>query len=225
MSWFNRCRSSRLGPRLGRSGRRRMDRRRIRARAASSRRERRQPGRVRAHPGRRGGAAAADWEPLCHFNGIGGFTGNGREYVIRLEPDGASLRYPPMPWINVIANESFGFLASETGAGYTWSLNSREHRLTPWSNDPVVDPHGEALYLRDEDSGRTWSPMPGPMPSGESYETRHGFGYTRYLHRCDGLAQETCVFVPRHDSVKVVQVRITNHRAQRRRLSLVSFSA
>ncbi|HYM81593.1 MAG TPA: glycosyl transferase, partial [Candidatus Limnocylindria bacterium] len=167
--------------------------------------------------------SATHGEPLRHFNGIGGFTADGREYVIRLELDGGSLRRPPMPWINVVANESFGFLASETGAGYTWSVNSREHRLTPWSNDPVVDPHGEAFYLRDQESGRTWSPMPGPMPSGEPYETRHGFGYTRFVHRCEGIVQDTCLFVPPHDPVKVVRLRLTNLGARPRRLSLVSF--
>jgi len=104
-----------------------------------------------------------DDEPLQFWNGYGGFSADGTEYVIRLEPDAEGrLKLPPQPWVNIIANPQFGFIASETGAGSTWSRNSRENRLTPWYNDPVLDPHGEALYLRDEESGHYWSPTPLP---------------------------------------------------------------
>jgi cyclic beta-1,2-glucan synthetase len=163
-------------------------------------------------------------ESLQFFNGFGGFSAAGAEYVIRLEPDAAGrLQYPPMPWINVIANEHAGFLVSDSGAGYTWSRNSREHRLTPWSNDPVLDPHGEALYLRDEDSGDFWSPTPGPAPAGRAYEVRHGFGYTGFNHRSHGLEQEVCLFMVRHDPVKIVRVSLTNRSDRPRRLSLFLF--
>ncbi len=83
----------------------------------------------------------------------GGFAGDGREYVIVLGQE----QVTPAPWINVIANPVFGFTISERGAGYTWALNSSENKLTPWSNDPVSDPCGEAFYLRDEESGALWS--------------------------------------------------------------------
>jgi cellobiose phosphorylase len=171
-------------------------------------------------------------EPLQFFNGYGGFTEDGAEYVIRLMPDDSgNLRWPPMPWINVIANENFGFLVSESGAGYTWSCNSRQHRLTPWYNDPISDPHSEALYIRDEETGMFWSPLPGhaPTPSpplldkgraGEGYEARHEFGYSRFRHVSHGLEQEVCLFVPRRDPVKITRLRLTNHSGQLRRLSL-----
>ncbi|HXQ23565.1 MAG TPA: hypothetical protein VN812_17940, partial [Candidatus Acidoferrales bacterium] len=107
-------------------------------------------------------------EPLQFSNGCGGFGAVGDEYIIHLEPGSR----PPMPWINVVANETFGFLVSESGAGYTWSRNSREHRLTPWSNDPITDPYGEALYIRDEDTGAVWSPLPGPVTDGAPHEVR-----------------------------------------------------
>ncbi|MFO1431687.1 MAG: glycosyl transferase [Candidatus Competibacteraceae bacterium] len=163
-------------------------------------------------------------ESLQFFNGCGGFSADGTEYVIRLEPDTAGrLHYPPLPWINVIANEQSGFLIGDSGAGYTWSRNSREHRLTPWSNDPVLDPHSEALYLRDEDSGDFWSPMPGPTPAGGTYEVRHGFGYTVFHHRSHNLEQEVCLFMARHDPVKIVRLRLTNRSDRPRRLSLFSF--
>ena len=157
-------------------------------------------------------------------NGIGGFSSDGREYVIRISPatDGG-LKLPPMPWVNVIANEKSGFIATETGAGYTWAGNSRENRLTPWSNDPVSDPHGEALYIRDEESRVFWSPTPGPVPSGADYVVSHGFGYTRYEHHCRGLTQKVLQFVPRLDPVKITRVRITNKSDRPRRLSMFAY--
>src|SRR5207302_5966576 len=138
-------------------------------------------------------------EPLQAFNGHGGFSEDGTEYVIRIPLGPAGRRtLPPRPWINVIANEHFGCLVSESGAGPTWRGNSREHRLTPWSNDPVLDPHDEALYLRDEASDAFWSPLPGPAPAPADYEMRHGFGYSHCRHASHGLEQETWIYVPRH---------------------------
>jgi len=134
----------------------------------------------------------------------------------------AGLRPPPLPWVNVIANEQLGFIATDRGAGYTWSVNSRENRLTPWSNDPVTDPFGEALYIRDEDAGVFWSPTPGPAPGNAPYEVRHGFGYTRYRHACAALEQEVTQFVPRFDAIKITTLRITNRGDRLRRLSIFS---
>ena len=166
----------------------------------------------------------ADPEALRFFNGNGGFSADGKEYVIRMPySEGAGLHLPPLPWTNVIANEQVGVLISETGAGTTWSRNSREHRLTPWSNDPVRDPHGEAFYVRDEDDGNYWSPLPGPAPAAADYETVHGFGYSVFRTSCAELAQETTVFVPRHDPVKIVQIKLRNDAARTRTLSLFSF--
>src|SRR2546430_6310644 len=146
------------------------------------------------------------------------FTPDGTEYVIRLGP-----RQPPLPWTNVVANPGFGFLVSESGAGSTWSRNSHEHRLTPWYNDPIADPHGEALYVRDEEAGVFWSPLPGPVPGAASYEVRHGFGYTRFRHPSHGPGQGPCLFVPVDDPVKVVWLRLTNTRRRARRLSLFAY--
>ncbi|MFL6674108.1 MAG: GH36-type glycosyl hydrolase domain-containing protein [Massilia sp.] len=174
-----------------------------------------------AHPGPDAGTQRA---PLRFFNGNGGFTADGKEYVVRLDLDGAgALVRPPLPWTNVIANEQVGVLVSETGAGYTWSRNSREHRLTPWFNDPVRDPHGEAFYLRDEIEGSYWSPLPGPMPAGAGYEAVHGFGYTTFRHASHGLEQESTVFVPRHDPLKIVRITLRNRGAQPRTVSLYSY--
>jgi N,N'-diacetylchitobiose phosphorylase len=132
------------------------------------------------------------------------------------------LRLPPMPWCNVIANERFGFITSETGAGCTWSRNSQANRLTPWSNDPVCDPHGEALYLRDEDNGEFWSPLPGPCPAAADYEMAHGFGCSCCRVTAHELEHETTMFVPRADPVKLVRLRLKNTGNRVRRLSLFS---
>ena len=166
-----------------------------------------------------------DDEPLQFWNGHGGFGADGTEYVIRLQPDtDGRLKLPPLPWVNVIANAQFGFLISETGAGYTWSQNSRENRLTPWYNDPVLDPHGEALYLRDEDDGAFWSPLPGPVPLPAPYEVRHGFGYSHYRHISQGLEQDAWFFVPREDPIKITRIQLRNVSGQPRRLSLFSYA-
>ncbi len=163
-------------------------------------------------------------EPLQFWNGYGGFSAEGTEYVIRLaHHKELGLSLPPAPWVNVLANESFGALVSETGAGCTWSRNSREHRLTTWSNDPLLDPHGEALYLRDEASGESWSPLPGPRPAAADYEMRHGFGVSRCTHSSHGLEQVTEIFVPAREPVKIVRLRITNASAAPRRLAVFSY--
>ncbi|GGY58857.1 GH36-type glycosyl hydrolase domain-containing protein [Pseudoduganella albidiflava] len=164
-------------------------------------------------------------EALQCFNGYGGFNAAGDEYVIRMDWDrhAHGLRRPPLAWSNAISNETFGCLVSDGGAGYTWSRNSRVHRLTPWHNDPVADPHGEALYVRDEDTGEFWSPLPGPVPAAEAYEAAHGFGYSRFDHASHGLRQETTIFVPRHDPVKIVRVAVSNEGDRPRRVALYSF--
>ena len=159
-------------------------------------------------------------EELRFFNGYGGFSPDGSEYVILPEPTRDGLRLPPQPWANVIANERIGFVASERGAGFTWCVNSRLNRLTPWSNDPVIDPQCEALYVRDDAAGDVWSPTPGPIPGAGYYEVRHGLGYTTYRHETEMLVEETTAFVPRTDPVKLTRVRITNIGNEARQLSL-----
>jgi N,N'-diacetylchitobiose phosphorylase len=163
-------------------------------------------------------------EHLRFFNGLGGFSEDGSEYVLRLDATPQGPRWPPLPWSNVIANEHAGFLVTESGAGYTWSVNSRENRLTPWSNDPVSDPHGEALYVRDEDAGVFWSPLPGPAPAAAPYEVRHGFGYSAWRHTSHELEQEVVLFMSRHDPVKLSRLRVRNVSDRPRRISITSYA-
>lgn len=157
---------------------------------------------------------------LLFFNGWGGFTPSGEAYVIRLHDS----ELPPQPWSNVLANPGFGCLVSEAGGGYTWSENSREHKLTPWSNDPVLDPPGEVCYLRDEESGCFWSLTPLPIREPEPYEVRHGQGYTLFTHRSHGLVQEGLVFVTLRDPVKILRLTLSNEEDRPRRLSVVYYA-
>jgi N,N'-diacetylchitobiose phosphorylase len=167
---------------------------------------------------------AGNLSPLQFDNSYGGFSADGGEYIIRLRPDGkGGLRRPPMPWTNVIANEKAGFLVTESGAGYTWSGNSRTNRLTAWNNDPVCDPHAEALWIRDEDLKQFWSPTPGPTCAAGEYEVRHGFGYTTFRHTSHELSQETTMFMARDEPVKFSRVRIMNQSGRKRRLSIYSY--
>ncbi len=179
-----------------------------------------------------------DTETLRFDNGCGGFSADGSEYVIRLRWHDGRLRLPPLPWINVLANPGFGTLVSETGAGCTWSVNSHQRRLTPWANDPVLDPPQETLWLQDLGANRQWSPLPiagepaypegglGGKPlrtcSPPPYEVRHGFGRSVFLHTREGLRQRTTVFVHRSLPVKIVRLEITELLGRPRTLRLTA---
>ena len=158
---------------------------------------------------------------LEFFNGVGGFTADGgREYVTILGEG----QWTPAPWINVIANPSFGFQVSESGSGYTWSINSRENQLTPWSNDPVSDPPGETIYVRDEDSGELWSPTALPIrEEAWPYTARHGQGYSRFEHASHGVSLDLVQFVALADPIKISRLTIENHSGRSRRLSVTAY--
>jgi cyclic beta-1,2-glucan synthetase len=158
---------------------------------------------------------------LEFFNGLGGFADDGNEYVAVIGPGQST----PAPWLNVIANPSFGFQVSESGSGYTWSGNSRENQLTPWSNDPVSDPASEAIYVRDDETGELWSPTAQPVRLDEStYIARHGAGYSRFEHRHDGIELDLVQFVPLDEPLKVSVLTIENRSGRRRRLSVTAYA-
>jgi len=157
---------------------------------------------------------------MLHDNGLGGFSPDGREYQIYLKPGERT----PRPWINVIANPRLGCIVSEAGAGSTWADNSAENRLTPWSNDPLSDPAGEALYLRDEETAQIWSPTPGPAPAAAPYLVRHGAGYSIFEHHSHGLRQHLRLFVAPDSPVKVIALRLENHWQRVRRLTATYFA-
>ena len=154
---------------------------------------------------------------LVFFNEIGGFNKDGNEYVIYLNNGNVT----PAPWSNVVSNGNFGFLTTENGSMYTWSENSRENKLTPWSNDPVVDPSGEVIYIRDEDGEyeNTWTITPGPIRDKNTYIIKHGFGYTAFNHTAYGISQEEKVFVPVSDNVKIYSIKLKNISGKKRKIS------
>jgi len=161
---------------------------------------------------------------LVHRTTYGGFTPSADAFIIDLDGDART----PLPWINVVANEHFGFIVSERGSGYTWSENSRENRLTPWSNDPVRDPPAELIFLRDEVTGQWW--LPTARKRGETakdaggYRVRHGFGYSTFEHERLGVASELTLFVPPQDSVKIIRLRLRNTGRERRRISATFYA-
>ncbi len=158
--------------------------------------------------------------PLEFFNGIGGFDKEGREYVTILDGD----QMTPAPWVNVIANPSFGFQVSADGSGSTWSVNSRENQITPRSNDPTSDSTGEAIYVRDEDTGDVWTATALPIRNDASrYIARHGQGYSRFEHMAHGIALDLLQFVPLNDPIKISRLKIKNMSSRRRRLSVTAF--
>ena len=153
-------------------------------------------------------------------NGLGGFAPDGREYVVTLQAG----QRTPAPWINVIANDRFGCLVSESGSGYTWSGNSQENQLTEWSNDAVSDPPSEALYVRDDETGEVWGPTALPVREHDGrYVCRHGQGYSRFEYDAHGIALELLQFVPVDDAIKVSRLTLTNHSGRHRRLSVTAY--
>ena len=152
---------------------------------------------------------------LLFYNGLGGFTPDGREYVITT----AQGQLTPAPWVNVLANPQFGTVISESGLAYTWGENAHEFRLSPWANDPVSDSSGEALYLRDEERGHFWSPTPLPCRGATPYATRHGFGYSIFEHTERGICSELTVYVALDAAIKFMVLKVRNESGRFRKLS------
>ena len=164
---------------------------------------------------------SADGTGLAGWNGYGGFDRDGRDYVVRL----AGARTTPHPWINVVANAEFGFHSSAEGASFTWSRNSRDFQLTPWSNDPVTNRPGEAIYIRDLDGGGLFSPVAGVARDPSLvYEARHGQGYSTFSTRRGGLAAELCQLVDPTDPVKVSRLTLRNDGSEAVRLRIYAYA-
>ena len=160
--------------------------------------------------------------PLVMENGLGGFTRDGREYIVVLDGE----RETPLPWSNVLANPAFGTIVSSSGSAFTWAGNSRENRLTPFANDPLIDPTGEAFYLRDDESGAVWGATPAPLPRRPEHGRwviRHRAGVTRYQHAVADMRQELAIFVAPEDPVKLAVLTLTNASLRTRRISVFGY--
>ncbi|QEM82248.1 GH36-type glycosyl hydrolase domain-containing protein [Halomonas binhaiensis] len=156
---------------------------------------------------------------LEFFNGLGGFDKQGKEYVTILKAG----RSTPAPWINVIANAGFGFQVSAEGSGYLWADNSRENPLTPWSNDPVMDPSSDAIYVRDEETLAVWTATALPIRDKGRYVARHGFGYSRFEHEAHGIALDLLHFVPLDAPIRISRLTLRNRSGRPRRLSITAY--
>ncbi|OPF58703.1 glycosyl transferase [Clostridium baratii] len=157
---------------------------------------------------------------LDFFNGYGGFDKKDYSYVIKL----SNYKSTPAPWINVISNDNFGFFISETGASHTWYKNSRENKITPWSNDWVKDPLGEAIYVRDNNSGTYFSITPKPVRDGGEYIIRHGFGYSSFSHNTKDINSSMIVFAPRDENLKIQKVVLENKSNEDKEISVFYYA-
>jgi len=179
------------------------------------------PGAALGQPAPRIGATASG-EGLAFWNGFGGFADEGRDYVVRLDRQ----RQTPHPWINVIANNrAFGFHASAEGASFTWSRNSRDFQLTPWSNDPVTNRTGEAFYIHDLSTGETFSPVACVLRDpGIVYEARHSRGLSRFAAKRGALAADLAQLVDPQDSLKISRLRLRNDGSQPAKLRIYAYA-
>ena len=158
--------------------------------------------------------------PLAFDNGVGGFDVGAREYVIRLAGECCT----PAPWINVLANPSFGCFVSAEGGGCTWSINSQQNPLTPWPNDPVTDASHDVMYIRDDDTAEVWTTTANPLRARDAiYEIRHGKGYTVFAHTAHGIDVESTLCVPLHDSVRLTRLTLRNRSNRSRSLTLTAY--
>jgi len=178
------------------------------------------PGRhVREEP-----SAPLPFMELKYFNGLGGFTEDGKEFVIYLGPSTRT----PLPWINIMANPKFGALVSESGAECVWGRNSQNDRLTPWFNDPICDPPGTAIYIRDDEIGVMWSPTLQPIREKDAYRARHGQSYTTFEHNSHAIEQQLLTFVPVDDAggqpVRLQRLRLRNNSSRRRKLTVTAYA-
>jgi cellobiose phosphorylase len=175
---------------------------------------------VRIHRADQSPAVVSRRRDLSFSNGLGGFTADGREYIITTTQQ----QVTPAPWVNVLANSHFGTVISESGLACTWAENAHEFRLTPWHNDPVSDASGEALYLRDEESGHVWSPTPLPSRGVGPYVTRHGFGYSVFEHTEAAIRSEIWVYVAMDEAIKFTVLKVRNESGRSRRLSATGYA-
>jgi cyclic beta-1,2-glucan synthetase len=157
---------------------------------------------------------------LLLSNGIGGFNPSSNHYL--MPHIGASR--PPLPWANVVANPHFGFIATDSGIGYTWSENSRENRLTTWTNDPVLDQPSEVVYLRRSDTGEYWSLTPAPAGAGLDYGVEHGFGSSTYTTANAGIESKLELTGSVSERVKWLSITLSNTEAVEHKLELYFYA-
>lgn len=160
-----------------------------------------------------------DMEGLKYYNEYGGFSEDGKEYIIKMTKD----IKPQVVWTHVLANPNFGTVITNNNSGYTWYKNSRLSRITKWSNDVVLDTPSEIIYIKDNDYQKTWSLCPNLNQDDEEYYMTYGFGYAKFTAMRMGLLQEQTTFVPKDDNVKINLIRLKNTTQEKKELNLVYY--
>ena len=145
-------------------------------------------------------------EELLYNNDFGGFSLDGKEYIIYKNEQNKL----PAVWSNVLANKFFGSIVTDGLGGYIWYKNSRLNRMTAWNNNSVYDFPSEIYYIKDEDNGEFWTVNSSVNPNQNYYYIRHGFGYSCFQNNNDNLIQNVDVFVPEEENVKILNFRIKN---------------
>ena len=155
-------------------------------------------------------------EDLKYYNEYGGFSSDGKEYLIKSNKENRL----PTVWSNILANKNFGTITTESMGGYSWYKNSRLNRITSWENNLNYDVPTEIIYLKDVETKKSWSIGLNPMPDEKNYNVIYGFGYTKYIHQSNGIEQELEVFVPKEDNCKISILRLKNTTPNRKKLRL-----
>ena len=158
-------------------------------------------------------------ENLLFFNEYGGFSTDGKEYIININKN----KKTPLAWSHILANEKFGTVVTDCMGGYTWYKNSRLNRITAWNNEPVQDSPSEIIYLQDLDNKKQWTVSQGPMIDDNEYYIKYGLGYAKYIHCNDNIEQTVDVFVPKDDSIKVNIINLKNLLPQKRKIKIVYY--
>ena len=148
---------------------------------------------------------------------FGHFDDKNREYVI------TSPR-TPLPWINYLGSQDFFSLISNTCGGYSFYKDAKLLRITRYRyNNVPIDMGGRYFYIKDGDT--IWNPGWSPVKTElDSYECRHGMGYTIITGRKNGLKAEATFFVPQNYDGEVQQLVLTNESGSAKTFKLWSFA-
>ena len=147
---------------------------------------------------------------------FGYFDDANREYVITTPKT-------PLPWINYLGCNDFFSLISNTCGGYSFYKDAKLLRLTRYRyNDVPADINGKYIYIKDGDT--IWNPGWQPVKTElDSYECRHGIGYSRFTSSKNDVQASVLTFVPMNDTCEVSQLKITNNSSAPKTLSIFSY--
>ena len=147
---------------------------------------------------------------------FGYFDDENREYVI-------TTPMTPLPWINYLGCTEFFTLISNTCGGYTFYKDAKLLRMTRYRyNDVPNDINGKYFYIKE--GSCIWNPGWKPTQTAlDSYECRHGIGYSRFKGVKNKLEASVLTFIPMDDNCEISQIRLTNQSDSEKSVSLFSY--